>query len=1478
MARSAVTTPAAATTSRVRNKKLSYKQKLCVQRGSHLLNAANSVVAGPEPEFEGHEHAQDSNLGVDSSEISEHHLQAALSSNQLATADASSQDAAPKVVYSIPTPEARGVLSAKEFSELYPSGAYQDPVTYIRWSDTVEDAIRGPTYCMDEDDQDWLDTRNSKAREELALAMRNIKPGAQGAGGAKGKGKERVREDVAAKLTRDNQAMLRIMSEDQFEMIVTVFEQITSDRVPFLHLDMAKMPTLDEMLPSFEPDSALSKLAQPELPPLPWEESSTTAASSSASGSSTATSSNGATTSSRRQASNAASSPQADLTEWKPENPYKNLADLKALAGVVYPYWKSKREDREGKAVVASLNFDETNDSDPYVCFRRREVKQMRKTRKTDALHIEKLIRLRTELDHAASLVQLIAQREKTKRASLRQGSQCWESARALVDIKRQWGIAGPHQGLEDDELLSGERRDIGGASSGAPKKKRKTEEGSTTIRLPNRKSRNGEGESGSAGPSGSTAGAAAGVHGMGSAILERVHAVQAYIDRECLRKADADLGWEEGSDLAFQPVPAPAALRAFRPIHSETSEDRSPFAPLPSRVGRPPSFRRRVGRGGRVFLDRRLPTPSPVPSHLADWPRYGDRSGNWAARGSTGAGSSQSEQPAQSRPSAQPEPSASENLHHQATLRGPFAFTPDLRPSLLTSSQRPLPAAVDVEAGTSPEGPFGAPAATTAASSSGSGTNGATTGPFAFAAGVDAQSQASDASSTSSDSTDRSHSSLSSIGAASTQATEVGDIDMLGLDGVLDKREDESDSESDGETDTIAAPGNAQGYMADQWARFQERWRYDDESGRWAGLGLTGLGGMEDDEEAVLDDFDQKFMRYRMTLLEETDLLKLSTDLTNLQHAQAAAEAPSPKPAGYVQQSASTSAGSAATASRSTGGAGSSTNPASAVTVANNISVAMPSAARTAAVTGGGGSQSAIQAQQLQAQQQQLQLAMQQQAQQQQAAQAVAAAQQSAAAQQVQQMPFAQQSALQQAQLAAMAAATQQQQQQQQQQQAQQRGGASSPVANAQQRRMSGLQVQHQQQMPFQTPVQGQGQQLQGQQAAQVAMQMQLPIQMQMQMQMQMAAAAAASGMPNQPHPLSQSMSFDASGIQAHQVPRSMPAAAAAHSSPLQAAGFVVPSTQPYGNGLGNGVNGLVGSPAMHAARMSAQPQQHVARTSSSPVSAANGSGQNGARPTPSPVMHASMAVPQQMQRQNTGGAPNSHAAGQGAQANQIKHANGFHALQALQQAQQAQPFVGQGGTPSTPQQAAREAQLMAMKAVLAQNANLQLRLPPNRALQIAQQAAQAALGQSQQLQQQQQHQQAIPGGQAMVGQGSASNQGSPNMMRASSAGSPRAKNVTTANGVSSNSSPSPRAGQASRAGMMAQQAMNGQMQFASAPGSNLQLSASQQQAMQQQQQQQQQQQMKAGNMGMANQLGMAGSPNTGHAKAQHAATPNHG
>jgi enhancer of polycomb-like protein len=695
---------------------------------------------------------------------------------------------------------------------------------------------------MDEDDNDWLEERNTKAAEAIAAALKNVKSPQ-----TKGKNKEKSREEIVASLARDD-GSLRVLSCEEYEMVITVFEQVTSDLVPLLHLDLSRLPTLELLLPYFDAESPLTELALPELPELPWEQSK-----------------NG--------------QPHRDQTEWSPQNAYRNLAALKESARVIYSFWKERKEQRQGKSLIPALNFDESNESDPYVCFRRREVKTIRKTRKTDVLHLEKLLKLRLEMQQAVTLMTLMAHRERTKRASLAQDKHCWQVTRDFLDVKRQWNIQGPNAGQEDEELVSGDKREdqLHGVAGAASKKKRRVEEGvaaAAAVKLASKKSRPDDGTAAGQAAASSTNGMAASSSiGLGSAISDRVQAVQAYIERECQRKADGDVGWEEGSDSAFQPMQVPAHLRNFRPIHvdsdtsslpwSDTSPSNAASSSLP-RSGRPASFRRRMGRGGRIFLDRRLPAPSPVPASLSDWPRpepptSARRSGlsqeitnTHSSNQSTVEGTEKRLKPWQGV--------------QQAPLTGPFAFSPSIRPSLLSSAS-----------------------------------------PMMFAHTSQGQTQggddekggdSADASSPTSSSTQQSkHSNATTMArATSTQPTEIEEMDEEideATKGLQDDREEEERDDDISEEDwqdTI-----------ERWSKLQERWRYDDEGGRWAGLGLCGLGGMEDDDEAIVDDFDQRFMRFRMTLLEEADLMKLSTDLTNVMQAQAAADAPASQPVGYA-------------------------------------------------------------------------------------------------------------------------------------------------------------------------------------------------------------------------------------------------------------------------------------------------------------------------------------------------------------------------------------------------------------------------------------------------------------------------------------------------------------------------------------------------------------------------------------------------
>lgn len=433
----------------------------------------------------------------------------------------------------------------------------------------------------------------------------------------------------------------------------------------------------------------------------------------------------------------------------------------------------------------------------------------------------------------------------------------------------------------------------------------------------------------------------------------------------------------------------------------------------------------------------------------------------------------------------------------------------------------------------------------------------------------------------------------MSSAGAASgsTQLTEVDDFDM--------EEDDKSDNEDEDEE-----------YLL----KLQERWRYDDEVGRWAGLGLTGLGGMEDDEEAVLDDYDQRFLRFRMSLLEESDLFKLSTDLSNIMQAQAAADAPPPQHVGVVAA-----------------GSNSAAHAPSVKTGVQGVPAAMPnqqmpqapsmSAAR-AAQTNVGGPLSVLQQQQQmqqqQLQQQQLQLVLQHQ--------------------------------------------TAQQQQQQQQQRAKQ----TPRMAPKMQQQMQQILGRHQQQ-------------------------------------------------PAQPHPLSQAHSFNSSPI-------SMPNGQMPHQQ-----------MQPHvGVGMNNGRTGYqqpahLGYPNPHNPHA---PHPHNGTGGSPPMGVHLAPQRPSGSPVPippsskaSPGMHAA-PVPQQPQPQPQPPPQHRLSIPNGVVPNGLPNMQFNPATQAMQQGQ----FNGQTGGPQ--QVASPAAQLMAMKVALSQNPNLQLKLPPNRALQIAQQAAQAAAG----------------------------------------------------------------------------------------------------------------------------------------------------
>jgi enhancer of polycomb-like protein len=121
----------------------------------------------------------------------------------------------------------------QNYEELYPPNRWEDPVTYVRSSETAEECCEnafanGFTYYMDERDKEWLEKNNEESRGEGTSAQGAVSGmGTTTRSGptrsAKAKGKE---PDIVQPIA---------MSEDEFELVMSVFEKVTHEKTEFLH-------------------------------------------------------------------------------------------------------------------------------------------------------------------------------------------------------------------------------------------------------------------------------------------------------------------------------------------------------------------------------------------------------------------------------------------------------------------------------------------------------------------------------------------------------------------------------------------------------------------------------------------------------------------------------------------------------------------------------------------------------------------------------------------------------------------------------------------------------------------------------------------------------------------------------------------------------------------------------------------------------------------------------------------------------------------------------------------------------------------------------------------------------------------------------------------------------------------------------------------------------------------------------------------
>ncbi|EDN04564.1 predicted protein [Histoplasma mississippiense (nom. inval.)] len=298
------------------------------------------------------------------------------------------------------------------------------------------------------------------------------------------------------------------------------------------------------------------------------------------------------------------------------EHCFDGLVDENArrFARDIYEHWKSRRTKCVNRPLQTGLKFEtgqETDDGDPYVCFRRREVRQIRKTRGRDAQSAEKLRRLRKELEEARELVAMVRQRELARKELLVAERQVFVQRAEVKEMKRKLGIK------DDDDDLVNQRQ----PKKRPPEVPASSRPGATQLRMPPR-------------PSGQP--------GEDLVLLEDV---QADKESEVLREIKQNIAkhskWNEGyvdwttapltptSDHSFDAEFRPAITTEYLPTppasessdHSRDAlEELSRFDAL-TKFARTvqqcipsdeessrnmPSFRRRIGRGGRMMIDRR--------------------------------------------------------------------------------------------------------------------------------------------------------------------------------------------------------------------------------------------------------------------------------------------------------------------------------------------------------------------------------------------------------------------------------------------------------------------------------------------------------------------------------------------------------------------------------------------------------------------------------------------------------------------------------------------------------------------------------------------------------------------------------------------------------------------------------------------------------------------------------------------------------
>ncbi|SGZ56564.1 CIC11C00000000017 [Sungouiella intermedia] len=403
--------------------------------------------------------------GVDKNEEDEVHLQQVINAAQrvlLGASDSKDDKGLASSVY-IPTPDASKLW--KDAPKYYNDPTFIEPESYIKFSATVEDTL-GVEYNMDEVDEEFFNN---------TLIKEYPKP-------QKKTDKRKSEKDSPSDSSLDES---KVCTELEFETLCDKFEKTIEEKQPFLSMDPSTILSYKELSTIILDE--FNSSANKDYPYLL-----------------TGSNLKYISTTTLKEKLSKELSFEPFVTAFDKDQlstcSTRSIPKLMQLFGQpIYEHWKGRKLERKGKAITASLKFEDPNanekdnDNDPYICFRRREFRQARKTRRADNLGAERIRLMQKSLKRARELVLSVCKRELLKLQSWESDYEIFKLRCEAKSVKRSVGIKGddhlfyPHKRKKIIKIEPEEEEEVEYTKT---KKERKRQQESGTPAFPASKER----------------------------------------------------------------------------------------------------------------------------------------------------------------------------------------------------------------------------------------------------------------------------------------------------------------------------------------------------------------------------------------------------------------------------------------------------------------------------------------------------------------------------------------------------------------------------------------------------------------------------------------------------------------------------------------------------------------------------------------------------------------------------------------------------------------------------------------------------------------------------------------------------------------------------------------------------------------------------------------------------------------------------